>query len=340
MNNKLRVNIVSETEISIRGHGVHTAYEEMARSLEARNDIEVTRNDFTDIVEADILHVHTVGHQSIKKLRNKNAKKVISAHIVPESFVGSLALAKAWLPIAQAYLKWFYNKADLVVAVSDETKKELERIGVRSNIEVIYNSIDTSVYRSVKVTRTEMRERLGIDRSAFVVIGAGQIQPRKRVNDFVAAARQLPDVQFVWIGGMPFGKLAADNAKMKRLIKNAPGNVHFPGIVPLEEMVNYYHMADMFWLPSEQETFGLVVVEAAASGLPVMLRDISDYDRTFADDAILVSNVNDAAEAISHLQKDKALYKEWQAASREIAQRFDSKQAADQLVAAYLSLLV
>lgn len=311
----------------------------MARSLEDRDDVELIRNEFGADVQPDILHVHTVGWQAIKKLRHNGAKKVISAHVVPDSFIGSFIFAKAWRPFGGAYLRWFYNKADLLVAVSDSTKKELERMGVKPNIEVINNSIDTSLYRSAKVTRAEMRELLGIEKDAFVVIGAGQIQPRKRVDDFVAAAKELPDVHFVWVGGMPFGKLAADNAKMKKLMKNAPSNVHFPGIIALEDMVNYYRMADMFWLPSEQETFGLVIVEAAASGLPVMLRDIGDYDTTFADDAILVSTRKEAVEAITHLQKNAAVYNEWKAASRDIAARFDSKAAAEELISKYQDIL-
>jgi 1,2-diacylglycerol-3-alpha-glucose alpha-1,2-galactosyltransferase len=259
--------------------------------------------------------------------------------VVPDSFVGSLLFAKAWKPLAKLYLRWFYNKADLLLAVSDETKRDLEDLGVKPRIEVMYNSIDISRYKIASTPRADIRKKLGIKQDAFVVIGAGQVQPRKRVDDFITSAKKLPDVTFIWVGGMPFGKLAADNTRMQRMIDTAPKNMIFAGIVPLEHMVSYYHAADMFWLPSEQETFGLVVVEAAASGIPIMLRDIPDYDMTFGDDALKQKNIDDAVKNITHLRDNATDYKKWVQAAERIAERFDSKASAEQLVKLYQSLL-
>src|SRR5690606_31398588 len=113
----------------------------------------------------------------------------------------------------------------------------------------------------------------------------GQVQPRKRLDTFIDLAHQMPDVYFMWVGGMPFGKLAADNAHMTQLMKTAPQNAIFPGIVDLKDIPAYYKASDIFLLPSVQETFGLVVVEAAAAGLPVVLRRLPDYKDTFGNDA-------------------------------------------------------
>ncbi|MGK2896120.1 MAG: glycosyltransferase, partial [Candidatus Saccharimonadales bacterium] len=144
---KIRVNIVSESEMTVQGHGVHTAYEEMARALEARSDIEVIRNDFDGRVECDVIHFHTVGLRTFKKLWQKGPVKVVSAHVVPDSFVGSLVGARFWKPIAASYLKWFYGKADILLAVSVATADELRRLGVKTPIRVLHNSIDIGRYR-------------------------------------------------------------------------------------------------------------------------------------------------------------------------------------------------
>ncbi len=339
MAKKIRVNIVSESEISVQGHGVHTAYEEMAHSLEGREDVELIRGHFGEQVPCDIIHIHTVGPRTYRKLVQKGPKKVISAHIVPDSFVGSLLFAKAWKPLAAVYLRKFYNQADLLLSVSDETVNDLKALKVKPRIEVMYNTIDTSRYKKPPRSRDEVREQLGIAKGAFVVIGAGQVQPRKRVSDMIAVAKKMPDVRFVWIGGMPFGKIAADNARMQKMMDTAPKNMKFAGIVPLKDMVSYYHAADAFWLPSIQETFGLVVIEAAASGLPIILRDIPDYDTTFGDDAIRPATQEDYIKTIDQLKDDPIFYKKWQAGARRIAERFDSKAAADRLVALYRDLL-
>ncbi len=339
MSEKLRVNIVSESEISVQGHGVHTAYEEMASSLEKLSDVQVIRGHFGEQVDCDIVHLHTVGPRTFRKLFQRNVKVVISAHVVPDSFVGSLVFARFWKIFAVWYLRWFYNRADLLLAVSDQTAKELRDMGVKAPIEIMYNSIDTAKYKSGSISRAKMRHDLDIPKDAFVVIGAGQVQPRKRVDSFVAAARALPDVHFIWVGGMPFGKIAADNKAMQRMIDNPPVNMHFAGIVPLDQMSSYYHAADMFWLPSEQETFGLVAIEAAASGLPIMVRDIADYDNTFGPESVRARNDADFTRQIQKLRNDHRYYAKYKSLSQAIAQKFDSKQSAVRLVGLYRKLL-
>lgn len=331
----MRVRVISESQFSVKGHGVHTAFVEHVNALKSRADVEVLTNAFG---RCDITHFHTVGLYSLLHLVGNKSKKVISAHVVPASLVGSLVGAKVWLPLASAYLRWFYNRADVVLAVSDETKRELEQLGVKRPITVVYNTIDTSKYATTAADRITARETLSIPAEAWVVVGAGQVQPRKRVDDFVKVARELPDVRFIWVGGMPFGKLAAENSAMNKLVKSAPQNVTFTGVVEHELVKQYYRAANVFWLPSEQETFGLVVVEAAATGLPVLLRSIDDYRETFAPHALMVS-VDKTAGMIDMLRNDQSFYVQAAAHAAEIARQFDSETGAETLIAVYRRLL-
>lgn len=336
---KLRINVVSESETTVQGHGVHTAYEEMVRALEARRDTEVIRNEFDQQLECDVIHFHTIGSKTFKKLRQNGPIKVMSAHVVPDSFVGSLTGAQFWKPVAAGYLRWFYNKADMLLAVSTTTADELRKIGVKAPIRVVHNSIDTQRYRrSGDEARRRIRQLLGIKDDTFVVIGAGQVQPRKRVDLFLKAAKAMPDVTFIWVGGVPFGRVAADHAAMKKLMNTKLPNLHFPGQVVLDDMVDFYHAADLFWLPSTQETFGLVVLEAAASGLPILLRDITDYDHTFREFADLADDKM-FLEHIERFRNDQAFYKKHQKLAGELAQQFDSKTVTDQMVALYRQLI-
>jgi len=121
-------------------------------------------------------------------------------------------------------------------------------------------------------------------------------------------AEKMPDVEFVWVGGVPFGVIAAENGAMQRMMNNPPKNLKFTGVIPLDEVADYYRAADVFVLPSEQETFGLVVVEAAAAGLPVVLRDISDYDTTFRDGAVMASSDSDFVAQVDKLRRNKKFY--------------------------------
>lgn len=332
--NKLRVRVISESEFTVQGHGVHTAYVELTNALKTLAGIDVAINKRGKF---DITHIHTVGGYALWYLLFGSGKKVISAHIVPDSLVGSLIGANYWSPLAHTYLRWFYNRADLVLAVSEETKRDLVAMGVTKRIEVLHNTIDTSRYSRAPGDREKARTELGLPDDGVMVVGAGQIQPRKRVDLLVEAALALPEVTFVWVGGMPFKRAAAGYSKMDALIKSPPKNVVFPGILPLEKMREYYLASNIFMLPSDQETFGMVVVEAAAAGLPVVLRDIPDYDETFRDSAVMVP-AGEFAPAIQKLIDDEDYYDVMVQAARRIAERFDSGYGAQRLVELYRSL--
>lgn len=333
----IRVSVVSESEFTVQGHGVHTAYVELTNALRAHGECDVVVNQNGS---ADITHLHTVGLYALRRLLGDRSKKVVSAHIVPASLVGSLVGARLWLPAARLYLRWFYNQADLLFAVSDDTARELRTLGVTTPIETVYNLIDTSRYATTPEDKRAAREALDITAGDIVIVGAGQVQPRKRVDDFIAAARELPEYRFIWVGGMPFGKLAAEHGSMKQLIEAAPGNFSCTGVVDHADVKRYYQAADIFWLPSEQETFGLVVVEAAATGLPIVLRDIHDYDETFRDAALMSQDVGSAVEALRRLMTDDKLYEAMVRLSEEkIARRFDSVNGAKRVVELYRKLL-
>lgn len=333
--NTLRIRQISESEFTVQGHGVHTAFIEVVRALEKRPDVTVQKNGFGRF---DITHTHTVGIYSLFFLLFGSGKKVISAHVVPASFVGSLVGAKYWLPLASLYFRWFYNRAHLVLAVSDATKRELIDLGVKREIAVTYNMIDTSVYATTPDDKLAAREELAIAPSAWVVVGAGQVQPRKRVDSMIATAIACPNIEFMWIGGMPFGKIASNSGEMQAMIDHPPKNMIFPGIVPLEKIKLYYQAADAFFLPSDQETFGLVVVEAASAGLPVVLRDIPDYNETFRDQAIMADEATFAG-TFEKLQNNPQFYEASHIDSLALAERYDSKAGGETLVSLYRRLV-
>jgi 1,2-diacylglycerol-3-alpha-glucose alpha-1,2-galactosyltransferase len=337
----MRINMVSESEISVRGHGVHTAYLELTRALQARDDCDVIVNQFLKRVNADITHIHTIGLPSLIKLLFGSGKKVVSAHVVPASLVGSIAGAHVWLPVARSYMKFFYRRADKVLAVSKMVATILESdLGIKKDkIEVLYNTIDTSQYKTTATDKKAAREKLDISDDDFVVVGNGQIQPRKRFDSFVAIAKSMPDTQFIWIGGIPFKNIGADYKKMQQLIDNVPSNLKVTGVIELEDVKAYLQAADVFVLPAEQENHPMAVIEAAAASLPIVLRDIPEYDDTFANDFVRCNDDDAFIKAISDLKTDKSLCAKFRRGAEAIAHRFDSKTGADHAVKIYRGLL-
>ena len=338
---KLRVNMVSESDISIQGHGVHTAYEEMAAALEKRPDIELIRGDFGTLTRCDVVHLHTIGPRVWRKLLQKGPRKVISAHVVPASFVGSIRGAHYWLFLARWYMRWFYGRADKVLAVSGTVAVTLvnELKIPAQKVAVFYNTIDMSRYAFSANDKRAARTTLGIDKNAFIVLGNGQVQPRKRLDTFVAMATALPDVLFIWVGGIPFGQLGAQYGEMQQLMATLPKNMTITGVIPHTDVAQYLAAADVFCLPAEQENHPMCVLEAAGSGLPIILRDIPEYDDTFGTDAIRCQTDEAFVVAVQQLRSDVAFNTKQRQATKQIAKRFDSTAMTDELVKLYNDLV-
>lgn len=333
---KLIVNMISESEFTVQGHGVHTAYKEITDALRKRKDIDIEVNSDRP---ADIIHIQTMGLYSFRHLMKKGGKKVVSAHIVPDSFIGSIKGAKYWKPLGRAWLKFFYKKADLVLACSGMVADELINDMRVPKTKVLYNTINMSRYKHSAAEKKSARKKLGLKNDDFVVMGNGQVQPRKRLDILIKAAKEMPDVKFFWVGGIPFKNLGADYNAMQNMIKNAPNNLTVTGVIPLENVRDYYVAADVFVLPAMQENHPMCVLEAAGAGLPIILRDIPQYNDTFKGDAVMAKTDDEFLELISKLRKDKKAYKKAQLGAEKIAERFDSSAGAERLVEFYRSLI-
>lgn len=335
---KLRVNVVSESG-SVPGQGVDTAFQEMVAALKTRDDVEVFVNAKAP---ADITHVHTFGWLGVRAILSGRArgKKVVTVHVVPASLVGSIKGMKTLRPLVRAYLRFFYGRADLVLAISREVEDALvhELKISPEKIRLIYNAVDMKKYKTSALERKQAREKFGYKKGDFLVLGIGQTQPRKRVDSFVSVAKICPDMKFVWLGGIPFKALGADTLAIKKMIQNAPENAEFPGIVLHEKVREYLAAADAFFLPSEQENHPMCVLEAAGAGLPIVLRDIREYDDTFAGDAKMGKTDEDFAKILRELRNPRA-YKTAKSGAARIAARFDNARYAEQLVALYREIL-
>jgi len=91
--------------------------------------------------------------------------------------------------------------------------------------------------------------------------------------------------------------------------------------------------------PAGRENHPRCVREAAGAGLPIILRDIHEYDDTFRPDAQFVSSAQDAVQVIDKLQNDAKWYKQQVAAAGRIAKRFDSRAGGERLVKFYRSVV-
>lgn len=331
----LYVNVASESALTVTGHGVHSAYLEDLSSLRRVEDINVSTNRPG---RADIQHVHTVGPYAMSLLSSGRGR-VLTAHLTPRSLAGSLRGDRLWHGAFVRYMRWCYNQAHVVLAVSDMDATDLVRMGVRRPILVVPNSVDVAAIHALTRDRARARDRLGIGQDAFVVLGVGQVQPRKGVDVFTACARSMPEALFYWVGGMPFGPLSAQRGAMNTLLSTPLGNLLFTGAVARTAVFDHLAAADLFFLPSWHEGCPMAVLEAAAAGLPIVLRDLHTYRAQFGDSCAYGADhtfVGLLRRLITDGRRRDALSAK---ASRMAEERFDSGAKASRLLEIYTNVV-
>lgn len=301
--NLTRVRMISESTFTVRGHGVHSVYEECIRAISDMDDFELVRG-LKALGRSVILHSHTVGPVALARVLVHRGPTVMTAHITPSSMTESVRFARPLLNLIRWYMRFVYNRADAVIAVSRATAEELSVLQVHSPTTVVYNAIDERLIRSLQDERAKLKASFGWQ-GRLTVLAVAQLQPRKGVKDFLECAAALPELRFVWVGGMPFGRLTADRGSIIKDCSSAPSNVTFTGLVARDEVFRYLAAADIFFLPSRQETFGLAALEAAAAGLPLILHNLPCYREWLEGGYLSGANVRDYVSLLRSLEQSE-----------------------------------
>ena len=236
-----------------------------------------------------------------------------------------------YLPIKR-YLRWAYGQADLVLCPSEYTKGLLQQYPVATRLEVITNGVDTDRFQFSEEKRRVLREQFNLN--GLVVFNVGLVIPRKGINTFIDLAKQFPQHQFIWFGKIYSAAVAAQN-----LPKDLPKNVQFPGHV--ENVEATYSAGDVFVFPSYEENQGMVILEAASVGRPILVRDIPVYEGWLVHEENCLKAKDDAdfAVKLKRLIEDGALRERLTANTKQLAQHHSLEAVASRLKEMYASLL-
>lgn len=323
MMKKIKINMLSMAD-SVDGQGVGSAYLEQVELVKSSPKFEVLINSKE---KTDIVHAHTIEPRNYLKLKFNKSVNVAYCHFLPETLDGSIKLPKLFFNIFKKYVVSFYKQADYLVVVNPIFINDLARHGVkRENIKYIPNYVSKDqFFKKSKKDSEKIREKYGISKDKFVVLGVGQVQTRKGVLDFVKVAKKLPDVEFVWCGGFSFGAITDGYNELKKVYENPPKNVKFLGIIPREEMNDMYNMADLLFMPSYNELFPMSILEVVNTEKPVLLRNLDLYHDILFDKYVRGENNKEFVEMIKKLKDDQKFYKAECKHSKEINE-FYSKE--------------
>lgn len=326
-----KVHVISET--IIKGNGVYTAFMEHIELLRSSNKVEVVVNNEG---RGDLLHSHSYSPYFILKgLKYKN-RKILTVHVIPDSIKGSLPGWKYLMPFVKWYFKQIYSFADVCIAISPMVEDAILKTGAKTEVKLVSNPLPFEKWKSSVEKRRKGREILGISSNDFIILGVGQLESRKGIEDFLKIAESISEAKFVWVGGRPFGILTEGISKINKSIENCKSsNILFTGMLGLEQMPLIYAAADLMLFTSYQENCPLAPIEAAACGLPVIFRDIPEYKSLYQNPYLKAKDLDEFIKLTMKLINDKDFYNSVKEISNLLIKQFDKNYILDQLLNIY-----
>lgn len=300
-------------------------------------------------VKLDIVHAHTPSSMGIlaKKFSKGQKIPIVYTHHAdfPETIKFYWKDRIIFPRIARAYLKWFCNGVDAVIAPSLKIKKVLRRYGVKEAvpIHILPTGLDRSIFKKSIEGRAWIRKKLGIASDANVLIYTGRLGPEKNIKFLLKVFRGVKDrvdnAMLMIVGEGPSLRDLKQASKDLDLGKS----VIFTGQIPYEEIHEYYSAANIFIFASFSEAQPLVIIEAMACGLPIVTLDEDSLHGIIEEgvSGFLVKNRSekDFVNKTVKLLKDDEMYKRFSKSALELVADFSREKTAKKLEEIYKSLV-
>ncbi len=237
----------------------------------------------------------------------------------------------------------FLRSCDGFVVPGKSALEYLQQATGRSrDIFIAPNAVDVQLFSTrnelARATESRLRGALGLPARYFFFVG--RLVKAKGVFDLLHAysgleAELRAEVGLVFAGD---GPLRADLEAMARSV--FPGSVHFPGFIQRDELPSYYSLAECLVLPTHSDTWGMVVNEAMACGLPVICSSVAgcaadlirNNGRTVASCDVL-----QLRKAMLEIASDPELRKFMAEQSRILIRKYSPECCADGIAEAVLS---
>jgi N-acetyl-alpha-D-glucosaminyl L-malate synthase BshA len=286
----------------------------------------------------DLLHVHYAIPHAVcailaKQMCDRNLKIVTTLHGTDITVLGyDSSLTDA--------IKFGIEKSDIVTAVSNSLiDQTYELINPDKSIETVYNFIDHRVYQ--KSDSSHLREEFGIKEAEKVVIHVSNFRPVKRVDDvvktFAKIAKTMP-AKLLLVGDGP------EVGKVSKLVNKLGLHDQVLFLGRQENLEELYSISDLMLLLSEKESFGLVLLEAMACGVPCIGTNVGGVPEVIEEGRTgFICNLGDideiAAKAI-YILSDQDLHKKFSDMAIEtVKSKFQAETIVKQYEQLYFKLV-
>jgi L-malate glycosyltransferase len=293
--------------------------------------------EVADTHHLDLLHCHYAIPHSVSAFLAKSMllpRRLVVVTTLHGTDITLVGADRSYLPIT----RFSIDQSDGVTAVSQYLKEAtINVIGARRDIEVIYNFVNCNQYqpsenRALKEYFAPNNESILIHVSNFRAVK----RPTDIVDIFVRVQREIPAV-LLMVGDGP----ERSNAEWSARNNGVEQKVHFLGKQDnIQELIG---ISDLLLLPSENESFGLVALEAMACEVPVVASRVGGLPEVVTDgvEGFLAEprDIDSMARYALNILSDKSFRREMGKRAREKAQQFCSTKIIPLYEAFYRKVL-
>ena len=304
-------------------------------------------NEILTRFKPDVVHVQVadpIGLAVVKWARRNDVPVVTTEHNQPEVLTSSLKMPKAVKGVANKVLYGYFRnrhgKSDFVTMPTKQAIENLLGSGREFKVPIaaVSNGVDLSHFKAGRASK-ELYGKYGILADVPTALYVGRVDPEKKVGVVVEAFIRagVPDSQLVIVG---------DGVDRVRLVRKygENSNVKFLGRVMGGDLHELYKVGWVFVTASEIETQGIVLIEAAASGLPLVAVDAGAVAEVCIDGEngylCEAGSVAEMAAAIKKILTDSKLRSKFSKKSVLIAKEHDFETTLDKFINIYDKVMI
>lgn len=275
----------------------------------------------------DIIHVHSItlaGYGAVELALKYSIPIIVTEH-------ASTFLHHKIKNDSRNLIKYSLDNSNKIIAVSEGLKNNLQRYTQKNDIVVIPNIVDTKKFDVANDSVSD----------SFTFLSVCYLSYNKGIDILLRAfAKAFKNNYNVKL------KIGGSGRELKKLMAlakelNIEKKVEFLGALSREEVISSIKMADCFVLPSRFETFGVVLIEALASGIPVIASKTSGpLDIINKKNGVLfdINNELDLASSLISMTKNREIYN-GEAIRAECIEKYSEESVLNKIKNIYLDVL-
>jgi glycosyltransferase involved in cell wall biosynthesis len=203
------------------------------------------------------------------------------------------------------YLRWFHNQTEATFAPSNACLERLQALGYK-NTKIWTRGVDTSLFNPIQKD-LNFKSKIGLSETDILLLYVGRLAPEKNIVSLLETfkkARSTLNKQ----GKNLFLALVGTGPLVGQSDLEKTNGIILPGELRGNHLAQWYASADIFVFPSTSETFGNVILEAQASGLPVLCLNSQATQERICNhhDGILAANIEEFERLLTDLTADKS----------------------------------